>query len=164
MWAQGGSPITQVRRTVLLAENRDRVFAAASDFLLQWAKNRPTAADFMLKSAHFVFWTRCAASSRNRLLFCPLYWWPGLQMGTADRAAAKKTDTPGLRPVSYGEPRRQLNSHNGKEYLSFPGKYATKQAPSVPREDRRGQKWAQEPIPADWHEFENCISALKKKG
>ena len=90
MWAQGGFPITQVRRTVLLAENRDRVFAAASDFLLQWAKNRPTAADFMLKSAHFVFWTRCAASSRNRLLFCPLYWWPGLQMGTADRAAAKK--------------------------------------------------------------------------
>ena len=90
MWAQGGFPITQVRRTVLLAENRDCVFAAASDFLLQWAKNRPTAADFMLKSVHFVFWTRCAASSRNRLLFCPLYWWPGLQMGTADRAAAKK--------------------------------------------------------------------------
>lgn len=55
MWAQGGFPITQVRRTVLLAENRDCVFAAASDFLLQWAKNRPTAADFMLKSAHFVF-------------------------------------------------------------------------------------------------------------
>jgi len=25
----------------------------------------------MLKSAHFVFWTKCAASSRNRLLFCP---------------------------------------------------------------------------------------------
>ena len=75
----------------------------------------------MLRSAHFVFWTRCAASSRNRLLFCPLYWWPGLQMGTADRAAAKKTDTPGLRPVSYGEPRRQLNSHNGKEYLPFRG-------------------------------------------
>lgn len=121
----GGFPITQVRRTVLLAENRDRVFAAASDFLLQWAKNRPTAADFILKSAHFVFWTKCAASSRNRLLFCPLYWWPGLQMGTADRAAAKKTDTPGLRPASYGESHRQLNSHNGKEYLSFPGKYAT---------------------------------------
>ncbi len=46
-------------------------------------------------------------------------------MGTADRATAKKTDTPGLCPVSYGESRRQLNSHNGKEYLSFPGKYAT---------------------------------------
>lgn len=86
----------------------------------------------------------------------PLYWWPGLQMGTAGRAAAKKTDTPGLCPASYGESHRQLNSHNGKEYLSFPGKYATKQAPSVPREDRRGQKWAQEPIPADWREFENC--------
>jgi hypothetical protein len=71
MWAQGRFPITQVRRTVLLAENRDCVFAAASDFLLQWAKNRPTAADFILKSAHFVFWTKCAASSRNRLLFCP---------------------------------------------------------------------------------------------
>lgn len=46
-------------------------------------------------------------------------------MGTADRVTAKKTDTSGLCPVSYGEPRRQLNSHNGKEYLSFPGKYAT---------------------------------------
>ena len=117
----------------------------------------------MLKSAHFVFWTRCAASSRNRLLFCPLYWWPGLQMGTADRAAAKKTDTPGLCPVSYGEPRRQLNSHNGKEYLSFPGKYATTPAPSVPREGGRGQKWAQEPIPAAWCERKSYITAFAVK-
>ena len=41
MWAQGRFPITQVRRTVLLAENRDRVFAAASDFLLQRAEVCP---------------------------------------------------------------------------------------------------------------------------
>ena len=49
-------------------------------------------------------------------------------MGTADRAAAKKLIHRGFCPVSYGEPRRQLNSHNGKEYLSFPGKYATTQS------------------------------------
>ena len=42
MWAQGGLPITQVRRTVLLAENRDCVFAAASDFLLHRARSPRT--------------------------------------------------------------------------------------------------------------------------
>ena len=40
------------------------------------------AADFMLKSAHFVFWTKCAASSRNRLLFCPLCGAPVCGLGT----------------------------------------------------------------------------------
>ena len=53
---------------------------------------------------------------------------PGLRVCSAGRDTAKITDSPGLCPVSYGEPRRQLNSHNGKEYLPFPGKYATTQS------------------------------------
>lgn len=85
---------------------------------------------------------------------------PGLRACSAGRDTEKTTNPSGFCLVSYGEPRRQLNSHNGKEYLSFPGKYATKQAPSVPREGGRGQKWAQEPIPAAWCERKLYITAF----
>ena len=59
-------------------------------------------------------------------LFLPLtllvyFLVPGLRACSAGRDTAKITDSPGLCPVSYGEPRRQLNSHNGKEYLPFRG-------------------------------------------
>ena len=41
---------------------------------------------------------------------------PGLRACSAGRDTEKTTNPSGLCPASYGEPRRQLNSHNGKEY------------------------------------------------
>ena len=144
-------------------ESRDRVFAAASDFLLHRARSprTPLISSWNRRILFFTGQRALFQDGTSFSLLFPFYFLSGTRpAGVLRRPGHRKNyQSIGLRPVSYGEPRRQLNSHNGKEYLSFPGKYATKQAPSVPREDRRGQKWAQEPIPAAWCE-RKCILRL----
>lgn len=73
MWAQEFyHPITQVRRTVLLAVKTAIVyFAAVSVFRLHVVRRPMNAADFILKSAHFVFKAMCVGSGRDRHFLAP---------------------------------------------------------------------------------------------
>lgn len=110
-------------------ESRDRVFAAASDFLLHRARS-PRTPLISSWNRRILFLRDNVCCFRTEPVFlCSFhlisFLVPGLRACSAGRDTEKTTDSSGLCPVSYGEPHRQLNSHNGKEYLSFPGKYAT---------------------------------------
>ena len=73
MWAQEFyHSITQVRRTVLLAVKTAIVyFAAVSVFRLHGVRRPMHAADFILKSANFVFKAMCVGSGGNRHFLAP---------------------------------------------------------------------------------------------
>lgn len=73
MWTQEFyHSLTQVRRTVLLAVKTTIVyFAAVSVFRLHGVRRPMNAADFILKSAHFVFKAMCAGSGRDRHFLAP---------------------------------------------------------------------------------------------
>ena len=88
---RGSCPITQVRRTVLLAEKPAMVYLqrrALSNLQRAW---RPSVADFMVKSAHFVFKDNVRRFSRRSAFFRPLYGDPACTSGNgAGWNAAKK--------------------------------------------------------------------------
>ena len=87
---RGSCPITQVRRTVLLAEKPAIVYLqrrALSN--LQWAW-QPNVADFMVKSAHFVFKDNVRRSSRRSAFFAPYTVIRPAQVGTAQAGTPLK--------------------------------------------------------------------------
>ena len=92
-------------------ESRDRVFAAASDFLLHRARS-PRTPLISSWNRRILFFTGQRALFQDGTSFSL----PGLRACSAGRDTEKTTNPSGLCPASYGEPRRQLNSHNGKEY------------------------------------------------
>jgi len=81
------------KRTVPAAhysrKNRDCVFAATSDFQLQRAW-QPNVADFMVKSAHFVFKDNVRRSSRRSAFFAPYTVIRPAQVGTAQAGTPLK--------------------------------------------------------------------------
>lgn len=106
-------------------ESRDRVFAAASDFLLHRARS-PRTPLISSWNRRILFLRDNVRCFRTEPVFlCSFHFIsflvPGLRECSAGRDTEKTTNPSGLCPVSYGEPRRQLNSHNGKEYLPFRG-------------------------------------------
>ena len=82
--------LTQVRRTVLLAEKPAIVYLqrrALSNLQRAW---RPSVADFMVKSAHFVFKDNVRRFSRRSAFFRPLYGDPACVVGTAQAGTPLK--------------------------------------------------------------------------
>lgn len=101
-------------------ESRDRVFASASDFLLHRARSPRTPLISSWNRRICFLRTTCAISGRNQFFFALFHFISFLgtrPAGVLRRPGHRKNYQPsGLCPASYGEPRRQLNSHNGKEY------------------------------------------------
>ena len=101
-------------------ESRDRVFAAASDFLLHRARSprTPLISSWNRRILFFTGQRVLFQDGTSFSLLFPFYFLSGTRpAGVLRRPGHRKNcQSIGLRPVSYGEPRRQLNSHNGKEY------------------------------------------------
>lgn len=117
--------LTQVRRTVLLAE-KPRLCICSGERFPVAPGEKPMTPLISSWNRRILFFTGQRALFQDGTSFSlrfPSYFLSGARpAGMLRRPGHRKiTDSPGLCPVSYGEPRRQLNSHNGKEYLPFRG-------------------------------------------
>ena len=83
--------LTQVRRTVLLAEKPRLCICSGERFPVAPGEKPTNAADFILESAHFVFKDNVRRFSRRSAFFRPLYGDPACTSGNgAGWNAAKK--------------------------------------------------------------------------
>ena len=155
--------LTQVRRTVLLAE-KPRLCICSGERFPVAPGEKPMTPLISSWNRRILFFTGQRALFQDGTSFSlrfPSYFLSGARPAGMLRRPGHRTNHrltgpwPGFlwrtAPTTDEPPRERIPA--------FPGKYATTQVPSVPREDRRGQKWAQEPIPAAWCE-RKCISRL----
>ena len=145
-------------------ESRDRVFAAASDFLLHRARSprTPLISSWNRRILFFTGQRALFQDGTSFSLLFPFYFLSGTRPAGVLRRPGHRKNYQSIGPLpgflwrtapTTEEPQRE-------RIPALLGKYATTPAPSVPREGGRGQKWAQEPIPAAWCERKLYITAF----